>query len=412
MIEHFEASTNTKVRLHAITDPLGTPEIETYDLEVPSYSPPEDPPQMGTSARPATFDSRFWSCVWRDGSLWATHHQGSDRVKARWYEIKTNDWPESGTPELVQSGDIDPGPDIRTFFTSISPDGFGNAAMCFARSSPDEYISMARCVRRYDDPLGTMRDVVIVKNSSAPYSGGRWGDYSGVSCDPSDDRTFWMNHEYTPGDNIWNTWISRCTGPNNPPEETNITGPAYGKPNVDYEFCIRAMDPELDDLFMLWDWGDGSYSDWLGPYSSGEQICVQKSWSVSGIYEIRVKLKDEVGFETNWSDPFIIIIDGIYPNVEILKPTNAIYQNNNRLIPFFVPIIIGYITVEVSATDDLSGLEKVEFYVDNKLKGNDTTDPYRWTWDESLFFRHNLEVVAFDRSGNQNSFKLSVWKFF
>ncbi|MEE9440926.1 MAG: hypothetical protein V3V27_03225, partial [Candidatus Thermoplasmatota archaeon] len=64
MIEHFESSTNTKVRLHAITDPLGTPQRVTYDLDVPSYSPPEDPPQKGTPRRPETFDSRFWSCVW------------------------------------------------------------------------------------------------------------------------------------------------------------------------------------------------------------------------------------------------------------------------------------------------------------------------------------------------------------
>ena len=168
MIEHFESSSNTKVRLHAITDPLGSPQRVTYDLTVPAYSPPEDPPQKGTTARPETFDSRFWSCVWRDGSLWATHHQGSTRVMARWYEIKTNDWPDSGNPELYQSGDIDPGSGIRTFFTSIAPDGYGNAAMCFARSSPDEYISMARCVRSAGDPLGTMKDVVIVKNSSGP----------------------------------------------------------------------------------------------------------------------------------------------------------------------------------------------------------------------------------------------------
>jgi hypothetical protein len=256
-----------------------------------------------------------------------------------------------------------------------------------------------------------MRDVVIVKNSSAPYIGARWGDYSGVSCDPSDDRTFWMNHEYTPGDNIWNTWISRCIAPNNPPLETNITGPAYGKPNVEYEFCIYGVDPEHDNIFCIWDWGDGSYSDWQGPYSSGEQICVHKSWPISGTYEIRVKLRDDLGFETKWSDPFVIIIDGIYPSVQIIKPTNAIYINNNKIIPFFVTIIIGYISVEISALDELSGIEKVEFFVDSKLKGNDTTFPYRWTWDENLFFKHKLEVVIYDRSGNQNSEKLTVWKF-
>ncbi len=412
MIEHFEASTNTKVRLHAITDPLGNPQIEAYDLEVPSYSPPENPPQMGTPARPETFDSRFWSCVWRDGSLWATHHQGSSRVMARWYEIKTNDWPSNGVPELVQSGDIDPGPEIRTFFTAITADGFGNAGMCFARSSPNEYISIARCTRRSDDPLGTMRDVVIVKNSSAPYGGGRWGDYSGISCDPSDNRTFWMHGEYTPGNNIWNTWIARCTAPNNPPEKTNITGPAYGRPNIEYEFCFMGVDPEMDNIFCMWDWGDGTYSEWLGPYSSGEYLCVFKSWSVEGTYELRVKLKDELDYESGWSDPFIIIIEAEPPNIQITKPINAIYQNNNKIFPFFVPLIIGYINVEVYASDDISGVEFVEFYLNNEFQINDTRAPYRWKWTERKFFKHKLEVVVYDLAGNQNRTELVVWKFF
>jgi hypothetical protein len=331
---------------------------------------------------------------------------------ARWYEIKTNNWPLNGEPELVQSGDIDPGPEIRTFFTAIAADGFGNAGMCFARSSPNEYISMARCVRRFDDPLGTMRDVVIVKNSSGPYNGGRWGDYSGISCDPSDDRTFWMHGEYTPGDNTWNTWIASCTAPNNPPNKTNITGPAYGRPNTKYEFCFTGVDPEMDDIFCMWDWGDGSYSGWLGPYYSGETLCIHNSWSTDGTFEIRVKLKDEHGLESEWSDTHIIIIESERPNIHITKPINAIYQNNNKIFPFFIPLIIGYINVEVYANDAISGLEKVEFYLDNEFQTNDTIEPYRWVWTKREFFKHKIEVIAYDLAGNRNSTELVVWKFF
>ena len=309
MIEHFEASTNTKIRLHAITDPLGTPQEETYDLDVPPYSPPEDPPQMGTSMRPETFDSRFWSCVWRDGSLWATHHQGSSRVMARWYEIKTNDWPSNGMPELAQSGDIDPGPDIRTFFTAIAPDGYGNAAMCFARSSPYEYISIARCLRQADDPLGIMRDVVIVKNSSAPYNVGRWGDYSGISCDPSDNITFWMHGEYTPGGDIWNTWISRCTIPNQPPETpTKPDGPEEWAQYGETTFTSTATDPDGHSIEYLFDWGDGNDSGWVGPYASGQTGTASRIWTKIGEYEIKVMARDIYNAQSDWSEPATILI--------------------------------------------------------------------------------------------------------
>ncbi len=208
MIEHFESSSNTTVRLHAITDPLGSVSRVTYNLTVPAYSPPEDPPQLGTSTRPETFDNRFWSCVWRNGSLWACHHIGSSRVLSRWYEIDTGNWPASGTPTLVQSGTVDPGAGVRTFFNSISADDEGNAVMCFARSSTSEYISMARASRCADDPPGTMPDLVIQKASTTGYTTSRWGDYSAVALDPADGTTFWMHHEYTTSSSSWSTWIA------------------------------------------------------------------------------------------------------------------------------------------------------------------------------------------------------------
>ncbi len=208
MIEHFESSSNTTVRLHAITNPLGAVSRVTYNLTVPSYSPPEDPPQLGASTRPETFDSRFWSCVWRNGSLWACHHIGSSRVLARWYQIDTGNWPASGTPTLVQSGTVDPGTGVRAFFNSISADDAGNAVMCFARSSSSEYISMARASRCADDPPGTMPDMLIQKASTAGSTSGRWGDYSAVALDPVDGTTFWMHHEYTTSSSSWNTWIA------------------------------------------------------------------------------------------------------------------------------------------------------------------------------------------------------------
>ena len=89
---------------------------------MPLYThPPEDPPQQGTSVRPETFEGRFWSVAYRNGSLWATHHINTNRVLVRWYQFAMNGWPTSGElPELVQSGTIDPGGTVRTFFSAIT----------------------------------------------------------------------------------------------------------------------------------------------------------------------------------------------------------------------------------------------------------------------------------------------------
>jgi hypothetical protein len=207
LIEHFEAATNTTIRLHAITNPLTTPTRVTTTLAVPAYSGPVSAPSLGTTARVTTFDARFWSCVWRNGALWACHHYGSGgRTLSRWYEIRTNGWPATGTPVVRQSGDIDPGPGIFTFFNSISVDPFGNALTCFARSSTGEYFSIGRAWRRAADPLGTMRPSEIIKASTGPYTSTRWGDYSAVAVDPADQATFWYHHEFATG--AWATWVA------------------------------------------------------------------------------------------------------------------------------------------------------------------------------------------------------------
>jgi hypothetical protein len=207
MIEAFENFSNTQVRLHAITDPLGTPQRQTIDIDVQTYEQPENPPQLGTSIQPETFESRFWNCMYRNGSLWATHHVNSTQVRQRWYEIDMAGWPTSGnTPTVVQGGEIVPGEGVRTFFGSIWADDDGNAGMVFARSSPSEFISMSRAFRKASDPLGTMTPAQFMKQSTESSFSGRWGDYSNVVSDPTAPGAFWGYHEYRAG-GIWSTWV-------------------------------------------------------------------------------------------------------------------------------------------------------------------------------------------------------------
>ncbi|HUT00629.1 MAG TPA: Ig-like domain-containing protein [Candidatus Thermoplasmatota archaeon] len=80
-------------------------------------------------------------------------------------------------------------------------------------------------------------------------------------------------------------------------------------------------------------------------------------------------------------------------------------------IRFLTTLVIGKIEVTANASDNQSGVQKVEFYVDEELKGIDVTAPYSWIWsDRGNFFPYILKVVAYDNVGNQNSDELKVWK--
>lgn len=229
MIEHKEASSNTQVRLIALTNPLTAPTFTFFNLTVPAYGPPENPPQQGTTIRPTTFDARFWNVAYRNGSLWATHHINSARVLARWYEIAMNGWPTSGNnPSLVQSGTEDLGATVRTYFTAITVDNNNNAALTFARSSPTEFISMQTAYRSHNDPLGTFQTPIQRQINSGPYTIYRWGDYAAVEVDPADGHTMWAHHEYAAA-SVWKTWIQSFYP--TPPCVADING--SGGVNVD-----------------------------------------------------------------------------------------------------------------------------------------------------------------------------------
>ena len=97
-------------------------------------------------------------------------------------------------------------------------------------------------------------------------------------------------------------------GGNTPPDTPIIEGPSSGNPHEGYNFSIRTTDPDDNMIKIFIDWGDGTTSGWLGPYSSGEAININHSWENPGTYNIKAIAKDEQEIKSAWSDPFPIII--------------------------------------------------------------------------------------------------------
>ena len=101
-----------------------------------------------------------------------------------------------------------------------------------------------------------------------------------------------------------------CFGSNLPPETPDPPlGPDEGVVDEEYTFCVELpIDTNGEPFSVLWDWGDGNISGWMGPYSSGETACASHTWTNIGNYEIRVKIEDTYGVQSSWTDPFLIHI--------------------------------------------------------------------------------------------------------
>ena len=122
--------------------------------------------------------------------------QGKRAIGAavRWYEIRGL----STTPAVYQQGSY--APDLRwRWMGSVGMDGSGDIAVGYSVSGPGIHPYIGYTGRIPSDSAGTMESEGIIMAGKGSQRGSeRWGDYSALSIDPSDDCTFWYTTEYIP----------------------------------------------------------------------------------------------------------------------------------------------------------------------------------------------------------------------
>lgn len=97
-----------------------------------------------------------------------------------------------------------------------------------------------------------------------------------------------------------------------------------------------------------------------------------------------------------------VIADNTAPEIIITKPRAGLYlMDSMRLLPFSYPFIIGQITFESDANDDGSGVESVEFYLENELEAMVSEPPYHWLWDRAATGFFDVEIVVKDNVGHE-----------
>ncbi len=115
------------------------------------------------------------------------------------------------------------------------------------------------------------------------------------------------------------------------------SGPVIGKPNSCYGYIASTEDANGDQIFYMWDWGDGNISEWLGPFDCNETSNASHSWSENGAYLVKVKARDENGSESDWSSNLKVIIDKLHPVPPTIDgPINGIAGTsyNYSFLPF------------------------------------------------------------------------------
>ena len=148
----------------------------------------------------------------------------------------------------------------------------------------------------------------------------------------------WDNLSLSTKGPVWHFTTSDTT--NHPPIKPNQpTGVANGNRGYQYTYSTITIDPDgPQTLYYLWDWGDGNYSGWLGPYDSGVTCEAKHAWNGTGNYSIKVKAKDIHDFESDWSDPFPITIPYSYNKLSI-QVLDFLFQRCPNTFPLLRQIL-------------------------------------------------------------------------
>ena len=101
---------------------------------------------------------------------------------------------------------------------------------------------------------------------------------------------------------------------NDPPSIPIIDGETHGYYGEPYDYTFIASDIDGDDVWYFIEWGDGDTEEWLGPYSSGEEVIRSHTWDEEDTYTIRAKTKDIFYAQSEWG------------TLEVTMPVNQQYQ--------------------------------------------------------------------------------------
>jgi hypothetical protein len=112
----------------------------------------------------------------------------------RWWELRN-----PLDPVLHQEGTWAPDDGVHRWMGSAAMDEQGNLAVGYSVSNADDVFPGIRYAGRLaTDPLGELGqgEAVLIDGAGSQTASSRWGDYTSLNVDPSDDCTFWYVNEY------------------------------------------------------------------------------------------------------------------------------------------------------------------------------------------------------------------------
>ena len=226
----------------------------------------------------------------------------------RWYEFR-----ESGSGwTLYQEGTFSPDTDDR-WMGSMAINANGDIALGYSRSSSSMFPSIY-ITGQTADQSGTgimnVAETLIIAGTGAqeddPTFGGgnRWGDYSRMAVDPSDNTTFWYATEYYLETaafdfktRIASFQLDESGGGNIPPVASFTFSPS----DLTVDFTDASTDADGSIVSWSWDFGDSNSSTAQNP---------THTYGAAGTYTVALTVTDDGGSSNTTSQSVTVTEPG------------------------------------------------------------------------------------------------------
>jgi hypothetical protein len=205
------------VQVIRVDNPLTAPTFSHQFVNVGNIESPLaallDAPQPGVdlSGIPRLIevnDRRALDAVWRDDALWMVAEiqpiAGPDagQTTAHWWKLDTTVPATIGVDQQGSIGGEDLAPGAFTYYPAVAVNRDGDAKFGFSASAPTMFAGAFVTGRQIDDPPNTVQPAETVHAGEDFYfrrfgtPRNRWGDYSGIAVDPSNEKFFWVFNEF------------------------------------------------------------------------------------------------------------------------------------------------------------------------------------------------------------------------
>jgi len=288
------------------------------------------------------------------------------------------------TPTIFQQGTFAPDASFR-WMSSMAFDQVGNIAMGYTTSSSTINPSIRYTGRLTTDALGTMGQgeatLIAGTGSQTGNQLSRWGDYSSMNIDPSDDCTFWYTQEYmaATGSFNWHTRIGNFKFANcgavvndfsitpSPASQTVAAGAS-----TTYTISTAKLSGTAESIALTVAGLPAGVTGTFNPTSV----------TAGGSSTLTVTVPAGTTASTS-----TLTITGTAPSKTHTTTVSLTITNNNQppTVTFTSPTngstVSGTITVSANATDADGTVASVRFDLPDGTSVTDTTAPFSTTFD-------------------------------